>query len=43
MNARTHAGKGVSPLNIAINAHTEDHEVSEYLKQLGALNLGPDL
>lgn len=43
VNSRTHNGAGVTPLNIAINAHSEDHPVSQYLLGLGAVNLGPEL
>lgn len=42
-NARTHNGKGSTPLNIAINALSEKHPVSQYLLSLGALDIGPDL
>jgi hypothetical protein len=42
-NARTHGGKGSTPLNIAINALSEKHPVSQYLISLGALDIGPDL
>jgi hypothetical protein len=43
INARTHSGSGVTPLNIAINAHTADHPLSKYLVEKGAMNLGPEL
>lgn len=43
VNSRTHNGAGVTPLNIAINAHSADHPVSQYLLGLGAVNLGPEL
>jgi prolyl 4-hydroxylase len=36
MNARTHKNAGVTPLAIAINAHTEDHAAVRYLKAVGA-------
>lgn len=35
-NARTHAGLGVTPVNIAIHAHP----LLQYLSKLGTLNLG---
>ena len=43
LNARTHNGAGVTPLNIAVNAHSANHPVSKYLTELGATNLGPEL
>jgi prolyl 4-hydroxylase len=43
VNSRTHNGAGVTPLHIAINAHSADHPVSQYLLGLGAVNLGPEL
>jgi prolyl 4-hydroxylase len=43
MNARTHNGKGNTPLNIAIGHLSEKHPVSQYLISLGALDVGPDL
>jgi hypothetical protein len=42
-NVRTHNGQGSTPLNIAINALSEKHPVSQYLLSLGALDIGPDL
>ena len=43
INARTHHGSGVTPLNIALHTQNEDHPVTRYLKDLGAFNIGPDL
>lgn len=43
INARTHYGKGNTPLNLAINALSEKHPVSQYLLSLGAVDIGPDL
>ncbi|KAG7347910.1 ankyrin repeat domain protein [Nitzschia inconspicua] len=36
LNAKTHKNKGVTPLTIAINAHSEDHDAVRYLKEMGA-------
>lgn len=36
INAKTHKGDGVTPLAIAINAHSSDHEAVRYLKEVGA-------
>jgi prolyl 4-hydroxylase len=36
INIRTHKGEGVTPLAIAINAHSSDHEAVHYLKEVGA-------
>jgi len=43
LNARTHKGSGVSPLKIARDAHGDDHVVVQFLRELGALEFGPDL
>jgi prolyl 4-hydroxylase len=43
VNERTHHGTGVTPLNIALHTHDEDHPVTRYLKDMGALNIGPEL
>lgn len=43
MNARTHKGAGSTPLQIARKAHSGDHPAAQYLKSLGAADLGPDL
>ena len=43
INARTHQGKGSSPLNVAVATLSEDHPVSQYLIEQGALNIEPDL
>ena len=43
INARTHAGEGSSPLNLAVENHGLEHELVEYLSSLGALNIGPEL
>jgi hypothetical protein len=43
INARTHGGKGSSPLNVAISALSEKHPVSQFLIEMGALNIGPEL
>lgn len=43
MDARTHWGEGLSPLKIALRSHSDDHPVSQYLRELGALDLGPEL
>jgi hypothetical protein len=36
LNVRTHKNTGVTPLTVAINAHSTDHEAVRYLKQVGA-------
>jgi hypothetical protein len=43
INARTHNGKGSTPLNVAVNALSEKHPVSQYLIEMGGLNIGPEL
>ena len=43
MNARTNHGKGGSPLYFAMQLLGENHSVTKYLKEVGALNIGPDL
>jgi ankyrin repeat protein len=43
LNARTHDGKGGSPLNVAINSLGSKHPVAEYLTSIGALNIEPEL
>ena len=35
VNARTHKNKGVTPLTIALNAFSEDHDAVRYLKSIG--------
>jgi hypothetical protein len=40
-NVRTHQGIGVSPLAVAVNSLGEEHEVSRYLKSIGAMKLFP--
>ena len=43
INARTHGGKGGSPLNVAVTTLSEKHPVSQYLIRQGALNIEPEL
>ena len=43
INARTHGGRGVSPLFVAEKNYGGSHQIVKYLKSLGALSLGPDL
>lgn len=43
MNVRTHGGKGGSPLNVAINSLSKKHPVSQFLRDLGAENIEPEL
>jgi len=43
VNARTHDGKGGSPLNVAISSLGAEHPVAEYLESIGALDIGPEL
>ena len=40
INARTHGGKGSTPLNVAINALSEEHPLAQKLISLGALDIG---
>jgi len=42
INAVTNGVDGVSPYNIAINSLSPNHQVTEFLESLGALNIGPD-
>jgi len=43
INARTHGGKGGSPLNVAISALSKNHPVAKLLMDQGALNIEPEL
>lgn len=43
INARTHNGKGGSPLNVAVNTLSEKHPISRFLIDNGASNIEPDL
>ena len=43
INARTHSGKGSTPMNLAVDSHGLEHEIVEYFSSLGALNIGPEL
>jgi len=43
VNELTNHGKGVSPYRIAISSHGKNHDVSQYLAGLGALDVGPEL
>jgi prolyl 4-hydroxylase len=43
INARTHGGKGGSPLNVAVNTLSANHPVSKFLMENGALNIEPEL
>lgn len=42
-NERTNQGTGGTPLWWALTSLDEDHRVIKYLKELGAINLGPEL
>jgi hypothetical protein len=42
-DARTNQGKGGTPLHLALDMLGETHSVTQYLKQIGALNVGPEL
>lgn len=42
-NERTNKGTGGTPLWWALTSLDEDHRVIKYLKELGAINLGPEL
>ena len=37
-----HANEGASPLNLALMYHGEDHPVVEYLRSIGALDIGEE-
>mmetsp|Transcript_11890 Transcript_11890/g.17353 ORF Transcript_11890/g.17353 Transcript_11890/m.17353 type:complete len:475 (-) Transcript_11890:1397-2821(-) len=41
MNEKTHSG--VTPLYMAENEHGKTHEITRFLKDLGAISLGPEL
>lgn len=43
INAVTNGGSGVSPYNIAIKSFSAAHPVAEFLEELGAINVGPEL
>ena len=43
INARTHGGKGGSPLNVAIESLSENHPVAKFLSENGAINIEPEL
>lgn len=43
VNARTYGGYGETPLRIAEKLWGFDNPISKYLKQLGALSIGPEL
>jgi hypothetical protein len=43
INAVTNHGEGVSPYRIAHTNHGKEHELTQYLAGLGALDVGPEL
>lgn len=43
INARTHGGYGETPLRMAEKLYGNLHPLVEYLKQRGALSIGPEL
>ena len=43
INARTHGGKGGSPLNLAVSMLSPKHPVSQFLIENGAINIEPEL
>jgi hypothetical protein len=43
INARTHGGKGGSPLNVAIESLSAKHPVARFLLENGAENIEPEL
>lgn len=43
INSITNDGQGVSPYNIAIKSLSASHPVAEFLAELGAVNVGPEL
>uniref|UniRef100_A0A7S2A5Z6 Fe2OG dioxygenase domain-containing protein n=1 Tax=Trieres chinensis TaxID=1514140 RepID=A0A7S2A5Z6_TRICV len=43
INERTNHGRGATPLRLVMMAHGEQHPLADFLKELGALDIGPDL
>jgi prolyl 4-hydroxylase len=43
INAITNRGEGVSPYNIAMRSFSPEHPISQYLYDMGAVNVGPEL
>ena len=43
INARTHGGKGGSPLNLAVEILSEEHPLTNFLIENGAINIEPEL
>lgn len=43
VNHRTNRGKGPTPLHLVILNHGERHPLAQYLKEIGALDIGPEL
>lgn len=43
LNSRTHGGYGETPLRIAEKRFGSQHPVTKYLRNLGALSIGPEL
>ena len=43
INARTHRGKGGSPLNLALETLREEHPLTNFLIENGAINIEPEL
>ena len=43
INSRTHGGYGETPLRIAEKLHGASSTISQYLKMMGGLSIGPDV
>jgi ankyrin repeat protein len=43
INSRTHGGYGETPLRIAEKLHGAQSAISQYLKRMGGLSIGPDI
>jgi ankyrin repeat protein len=43
INAVTNNGEGASPYHIALHSLSADHPVAQYLLELGAVDVGPEL
>lgn len=43
INSRTRGGMGSSPLNVAMETHSEQHPVTKLLLASGAINIEPEL
>jgi ankyrin repeat protein len=43
INSRTHGGYGETPLRIAEKLHGVQSTISQYLKRMGGLSIGPEI